>query len=94
MWFNRRLNMKKFIRDDKKYTLSEIKKANSRLVYWINLDNSIETIEYGHKCMKNFFVAKTMKKALKIAKKYKAKNFERLIECDLGRWCIKVWDRV
>jgi hypothetical protein len=86
--------MKEFIGDGKKYTWSEIKRANPRLVYWINLEKSIELKKHGHNCMTNFFAAKTFKKALKIATKYNAKNFERLVECDLGRWAIKIWDRI
>ena len=70
------------------YSLHDVKKSNSRIIYWILLEESLEFKHKGYTTWTNFLEAKTVKKAFKLARKYNAYRIERLIDSDIGRWCI------
>lgn len=82
-------------KDGKEYTSSQIKKFNHRIIYWVNLEpKGIEIKTSKYITNTNLLVATTAKKAWKLATKYNAVSVERMFDCEIGRWCIKAWDRI
>jgi hypothetical protein len=71
------------------YSWSDIKKNHSRLRYWVIFPQGIDRVIRGHEAFMTSIPVKTLKKALKVAKKYDAPIIEQIISCRLGKWCIK-----
>jgi hypothetical protein len=84
--------MKKFPNKDytKQYTWADLRKAHYKVIYWVHLPQGI-TKHYtnGRSWWTQFLVAKTLKQANKLANKYNSPYFDRMVQCDLGRWSIK-----
>jgi len=81
----------KFYVDGKGYGLSDLKKHNSRLVYWIIFPQGVLKKRKGCITSSSMMITKTYKKADKLVQKYHGAIVQRCIECDLGRWIIKEW---
>jgi len=85
--------MQKFRSLDKNiyYSPKDIRMSNSRIVYWVIFPQGIKKVHRdGCISLYSIMVAHTLKKSKKLFEKYKGSTIERLIECDLGRWCIKI----
>lgn len=81
--------MQKFYENGvKKYTIHDLNKNNSRLVYWIIFPQTIVKIRPGYRSSDTIMTARTKQKAFKKLEKYNGAYIEVLIKCDLGRWLI------
>ena len=88
--------MRTFNRDGETYTPAQIRRANPRIVYWVYFPQRVEhryQTRRGETVVHSFGTmrVKTLKQALKLATRYNAAWMERLIECDLGRWPVKLF---
>jgi hypothetical protein len=81
--------MRKFLGSNgETYYPKDIRMAHPRIIYWIMFPQGIVQRECGFISHGNLIVAKTLKKANRIAKRYGASEIQRMIQCDLGRWQI------
>ena len=78
--------------DGNLYDIHDIKRANSKIIYWVCTDDYIEFKHKNHTLWKNVFHARNLKHAFKLARKYHATEILRMLQSDLGRWCIEEWE--
>jgi hypothetical protein len=76
-------------KDGSYVSLKQIKKANSRIYYWVILPQGFERNHDGGTTYASALFADTMKQALRISRKYNAPYFERVLRSDLGNWTIR-----
>jgi hypothetical protein len=70
------------------YYPKDIRRANPRIIYWVIFPQGVvkKTKDCDSFC--NLMVARTLKKARRLASKYNAAEIQKMIQCDLGRWQI------
>jgi len=82
--------MKKFLgKNNKYYTWGDIKRAKYKLIYWVYFPQGLKIDRKDSVSYTGIMYAKNLKQAFKLAKKYNAPYFERLVQCKLGRWAVK-----
>jgi hypothetical protein len=83
----------KFYVGEKAHSLADIKKHNSRIVYWVVFPQGIIKKRKGYTVSSNMMIAKTRKRANKLVQKYHGAIVQKCIECDFGRWILEeLWD--
>jgi hypothetical protein len=81
--------MTKFLgKNNEIYYPKDIRCANPRIIYWIIFPQGVIQKTKDWESSGNLMVAKTLKKAKRLAKRYGASEIQRMIQCDLGRWQI------